>query len=157
MKLKQFIGKYVRVYSLDIFWGSSLFIYFSRYTLGLNTHTNIFHFLPSSLSLHNPPLTLILITSPRYHLPLLVSYLYRIYSEIDREDLAVQMRKRIGDYSRVVYLLRNGTGEELYTWCVCVCMYVCMCVCVCANSGISSTVSRDKLCKWHGSLLLLSL
>ena len=33
-----------------------------------------------------------------------------IYKEIDRKDLAVQMRKRIGDYQRVVQLLRTGGG-----------------------------------------------
>ena len=33
-----------------------------------------------------------------------------IYREIDRKDLAVQMRKRIGDYPRVVQLLRTGGG-----------------------------------------------
>ena len=51
------------------------------------------------------------------------------------------MRKRIGDYSRVVYLLRNGTGEEWklsVCMCVCVCMlnvhvYVCVCVFLCVR------------------------
>lgn len=33
-----------------------------------------------------------------------------IYREIDRKDLAVQMRKRIGDYQRVVQLLGTGGG-----------------------------------------------
>ena len=33
-------------------------------------------------------------------------------SEIDRKDLAVQMRKRVGDYSRVVDLLRTGGGKS---------------------------------------------
>ena len=35
----------------------------------------------------------------------------KFYSEIDRKDLAVQMRKRVGDYSRVVDLLRTGGGK----------------------------------------------
>ena len=35
----------------------------------------------------------------------------KFFSEIDRKDLAVQMRKRVGDYSRVVDLLRTGGGE----------------------------------------------
>ena len=35
-----------------------------------------------------------------------------LISEIDRKDLAVQMRKRVGDYSRVVDLLRTGGGES---------------------------------------------
>ena len=33
-----------------------------------------------------------------------------IYREIDRKDLAVQMRKKLGDYSRVVQLLRGDGG-----------------------------------------------
>jgi WD repeat-containing protein 35 len=35
-----------------------------------------------------------------------------IYREIDRKDLAIQMRKRVGDYSRVVDLLRTGGGSD---------------------------------------------
>ena len=67
------------------------------------------------------------------------------YSEIDREDLAVQMRKRIGDYSRVVYLLRNGTGEELYTL-VCVCMRVFVCVCVHTHVRMYASVCVRYIC-----------
>ena len=36
-----------------------------------------------------------------------------IYREIDRKDLAIQMRKRIGDYPRVVQLLQTGGGNDL--------------------------------------------
>ena len=39
--------------------------------------------------------------------------LFRLVSEIDRKDLAVQMRKRVGDYSRVVDLLRTGGGKTV--------------------------------------------
>lgn len=35
-----------------------------------------------------------------------------IYREIDRKDLAIQMRKKIGDYSRVVQLLQTGGGND---------------------------------------------
>jgi len=35
-----------------------------------------------------------------------------IYREIDRKDLAIQMRKRIGDYPRVVQLLQTGGGND---------------------------------------------
>ena len=66
------------------------------------------------------------------HSPLnsFIIYQYFIFvhfcSEIDRKDLAVQMRKRVGDYSRVVDLLRTGGGEgevwdrEKKKECVCV-------------------------------------
>ena len=78
----------------------------------------------------SPPSHFSLITFPLTSL-LSPSALPSSTSEIDREDLAVQMRKRIGDYSRVVYLLRNGTGEE---WKLrvhmCVCVYVCVRMCV---------------------------
>ena len=33
-----------------------------------------------------------------------------IYREIDRKDLAIQLRKRLGDYMRVVQLLQTGGG-----------------------------------------------
>jgi WD repeat-containing protein 35 len=36
-----------------------------------------------------------------------------IYREIDRKDLAIQMRTRVGDYGRVVDLLRTGEGSDL--------------------------------------------
>lgn len=39
--------------------------------------------------------------------------------EIDRKDLAVQMRKRVGDYSRVVDLLRTGGGIVQYSTALC--------------------------------------
>jgi hypothetical protein len=74
--------------------------------------------------------------------PLTSSRLFSItaspFSEIDREDLAVQMRKRIGDYSRVVYLLRNGTGErwKLFVG-VCGCVCACVCECVPFRNGFS--------------------
>merc|ERR1711871_379268 len=35
-----------------------------------------------------------------------------IYREIDRKDLAIQMRKRIGDYPKVVQLLQSGGGND---------------------------------------------
>jgi len=35
-----------------------------------------------------------------------------IYREIDRKDLAIQLRKRLGDYSRVVQLLQTGGGND---------------------------------------------
>jgi len=35
-----------------------------------------------------------------------------LYREIDRKDLAIQMRKRIGDYPRVVQLLQTGGGND---------------------------------------------
>ena len=35
-----------------------------------------------------------------------------IYREIDRKDLAVAMRKKVGDYGRVVDLLRTGGGSD---------------------------------------------
>jgi len=35
-----------------------------------------------------------------------------IYREIDRKDLAIQMRKRIGDYPKVINLLQNGGGND---------------------------------------------
>lgn len=35
-----------------------------------------------------------------------------IYREIDRKDLAIQMRKKVGDYSRVVQLLQTGGGND---------------------------------------------
>ena len=35
-----------------------------------------------------------------------------VYREIDRKDLAIQMRKRIGDYPRVVQLLQTGGGND---------------------------------------------
>eukprot|EP01035_Chromulina_nebulosa_P019079 gene19079-24905_t len=35
-----------------------------------------------------------------------------IYREIDRKDLAIQMRKKIGDFSRVVQLLQTGGGND---------------------------------------------
>jgi WD repeat-containing protein 35 len=35
-----------------------------------------------------------------------------IYREIDRKDLAVQMRRKVGDYGRVVDLLRTGGGSD---------------------------------------------
>lgn len=34
-----------------------------------------------------------------------------IYREIDRKDLAIQLRKRLGDYMRVVQLLQTGGGS----------------------------------------------
>ena len=55
------------------------------------------------------------------------------------------MRKRIGDYSRVVYLLRNGTGEELYTL-VCVCMRVFVCVCVHTHVRMYASVCVRYIC-----------
>ena len=36
-----------------------------------------------------------------------------LYREIDRKDLAIQMRKRMGDYPRVVQLLQTGGGNDL--------------------------------------------
>jgi WD repeat-containing protein 35 len=35
-----------------------------------------------------------------------------IYREIDRKDLAIQLRKRLGDYTRVVQLLQTGGGND---------------------------------------------
>lgn len=35
-----------------------------------------------------------------------------IYREIDRKDLAIALRKRLGDYSRVVQLLQTGGGND---------------------------------------------
>jgi WD repeat-containing protein 35 len=35
-----------------------------------------------------------------------------IYREIDRKDLAIQLRKRMGDYTRVVQLLQTGGGSD---------------------------------------------
>ena len=35
-----------------------------------------------------------------------------IYRGIDRKDLALQMRNRIGDYSRVVQILQTGGGTD---------------------------------------------
>jgi len=35
-----------------------------------------------------------------------------LYREIDRKDLAIQLRKRLGDYSRVVQLLQTGGGND---------------------------------------------
>jgi len=35
-----------------------------------------------------------------------------IYREIDRKDLAIQMRQKIGDYLRVVQLLQTGGGND---------------------------------------------
>ena len=35
-----------------------------------------------------------------------------IYREIDRKDLAIQMRNRIGDYAKVVTLLQSGGGND---------------------------------------------
>ena len=55
-----------------------------------------------------------------FHLPLLFLFFFlpflsgkydeaeTIYREIDRKDLAIQLRKRLGDYSRVVQLLQTG-------------------------------------------------
>ena len=37
-----------------------------------------------------------------------------IYREIDRKDLAIQLRKRLGDYMRVVQLLQTGGGDITY-------------------------------------------
>lgn len=36
-----------------------------------------------------------------------------IYREIDRKDLAIAMRQKVGDYGRVVDLLRTGGGSDL--------------------------------------------
>jgi WD repeat-containing protein 35 len=36
-----------------------------------------------------------------------------IYREIDRKDLAIAMRNRIGDYSRVIQLLQSGGGNDM--------------------------------------------
>lgn len=38
-----------------------------------------------------------------------------IYREIDRKDLAIQLRKRLGDYMRVVQLLQTGGGNDNLT------------------------------------------
>ena len=35
-----------------------------------------------------------------------------IYREIDRKDLAINMRKTIGDYPRVLHLLQSGGGND---------------------------------------------
>lgn len=35
-----------------------------------------------------------------------------IYRGIDRKDLALEMRTRVGDYSRVVHLLQTGGGND---------------------------------------------
>ncbi len=35
-----------------------------------------------------------------------------LYREIDRKDLAIQLRKRLGDYTRVVQLLQTGGGND---------------------------------------------
>lgn len=35
-----------------------------------------------------------------------------IYREIDRKDLAISLRKRVGDYARVVQLLQTGGGND---------------------------------------------
>lgn len=35
-----------------------------------------------------------------------------IYREIDRKDLAIQLRKRLGDFTRVVQLLQTGGGND---------------------------------------------
>lgn len=35
-----------------------------------------------------------------------------IYREIDRKDLAIHLRKRLGDYARVVQLLQTGGGND---------------------------------------------
>lgn len=35
-----------------------------------------------------------------------------IYREIDRKDLAIQLRERMGDWSRVVQLVQNGGGDD---------------------------------------------
>lgn len=52
-------------------------------------------------------------TQLTYHIYNAQHYSHR---EIDRKDLAIQLRKRLGDYSRVVQLLQTGM------WCI-VCMY----------------------------------
>jgi len=41
-----------------------------------------------------------------------VSCMKAIYREIDRKDLAIQLRERMGDWSRVVQLLQNGGGDD---------------------------------------------
>ena len=35
-----------------------------------------------------------------------------VYRDIDRKDLAIALRRRIGDYSRVVQLLQTGGGND---------------------------------------------
>lgn len=79
-----------------------LYKFINLYTLSLPS----LHPSPPSLPSISP------LYLPTLPLPSLLKTYTKLHREIDRKDLAVQMRKKIGDYSKVVDLLRTGGGVQ---------------------------------------------